>query len=118
MTNKAIPLETELNDRCALICLDCQRHCAEAVSFCLQKGDDFLEVAPIQTLLECMHDCKTTAGFLLLGSSFYPRSCQSCAEACLQCAEACEQFEYEQLLECAKICRSCAEACQEVLARS
>jgi hypothetical protein len=106
--------KTAQNDRCALICLDCQRICSETISFCLQKGDGFLELAPIQNLLECVQDCKTTAGFLLLGSNFYPRSCSSCADSCLRCAEECEQHDYEKLQECAEICRKCAEACREV----
>ena len=96
-------------------CLDCYQICAETVAYCLQKGGKHAEASHIRNLMDCAEICRTSAGFMIRGSSQHVVTCAACAEICRVCAQSCEKMtEDPQMKRCAELCRRCEDSCREM----
>jgi hypothetical protein len=103
--------------QCINECLNCHSICLQTVAYCLQQGGQHAEANHVTTLLACAEICRTSAGFMLLGTELHKQTCAACAEVCARCAESCEQTgDDAQMKACAEACRRCAESCRRMAA--
>ena len=86
------------------------------MSHCLALGGKHAEARHIGLLDDCAEICRTSAGFMLRGSEFHPRTCGVCAEVCRACAESCDRLagDDELMKRCAEMCRRCAQSCERM----
>jgi hypothetical protein len=79
-------------------------------------GGRHAEAAHVRLLLDCAQICQTSADFMLRGSSYHARTCETCAEVCLACAENCERIgpDDDMMKKCAEVCRRCAASCRQM----
>jgi hypothetical protein len=105
---------------CIENCKNCGAICLETMSHCLAMGGKHAEARHISVLVQCVEICRTSAGFMLLGSDAHPRVCGVCAEICRACADSCEKLAGEDNLmrQCAEMCRRCAESCERMAGTS
>ncbi len=112
MQANAIPAEAQ---RCIDECLDCYQTCfTTAMARCLPGAGKPTPGAHLGLMLNCAELCRTTAEFMVSGSTLHPRVCAACAEVCAACADACEGTG--DMDECARTCRRCAESCRAMAA--
>ena len=99
--------------RCIDECLHCYSLCEQTAAHCLILGGRHAEPSHIRLLMDCADICRMAAGFMLRGSDYHGRICETCADVCRACAEDCERVDpTDQLMkECAAQCRSCADSC-------
>jgi len=110
---KSAPQITSQIEQCIENCLYCHRLCLEAITYCLEKGEQQAESSHLRLLLDCAEICQTSADFMLRGSEVHTTLCTACAQICERCAESCERFgEDAKMQACAAICHRCAESCQ------
>lgn len=103
---------------CIEECMRCYSLCEQTAQHCLEMGGKHAEPKHIRTLRDCAEICRTSAGFMLRGSSFHTRTCAVCAEVCQACERECRRMGDDQLMQqCADACASCAESCRN-MARS
>lgn len=101
---------------CIQDCLECYSTCLETVNYCLQQGGKHATPEHINILMDCAEICRTSANFMLRGSSFHAYTCDVCAEICIVCADECAPFSAdEQMQACADICRRCADSCEAMV---
>ena len=100
---------------CIRECQTCSQVCLETVSHCLEMGGKHAEAQHIRLTLDCVEICKTSADFMIRGSTFHNRTCGVCAEVCEACATDCERFSDDaHMQQCAQECRRCAQSCREM----
>ena len=96
-------------------CTECFQICTSTVSHCLAEGGRHVEAAHLRLLLDCAEICRTSADFMLRGSTLHAETCRACAVACERCAESCSAFAGDAAMErCAEACRRCAASCREM----
>jgi len=100
---------------CIQNCTDCHNICVQTTAYCLQMGGRHAEAGHLESLLDCAELCRTSADFMLRGSSLHAHVCGVCAEACERCAQACSEFaDDEQMQACTEQCHRCMESCREM----
>jgi hypothetical protein len=103
--------------QCIANCQECHSVCLSTVAHCLEKGGRHAEASHVTLLLDCADICRTSADFMLRGSSLHGRTCAACADICRHCAEACERLgDDDEMRRCAEACRRCAESCAAMAA--
>jgi hypothetical protein len=101
--------------KCIENCTECHNVCLETLQHCIEKGGKHGESEHLRLLQDCVDICRTSADFMLRGSSSHSDVCGICADICEECAQDCEQMaEDKQMKECAETCRRCARTCQEM----
>jgi hypothetical protein len=105
---------TQEMKECGEICLECYTTCTETLSYCLEQGGEHVEAPHVTLLQDCIEICRTSADFLLRGSSLHATTCAACAEICERCAEDCARIGGEEMDRCAEVCRRCAESCRQM----
>ena len=99
-------------------CSGCHNLCLDTVAHCLDLGGKHASREHVGLLLDCAEICRTSADFMLRGSSFSSQTCALCADVCQRCAEDCERLgpDDEVMQHCAELCRRCAAACRDMAA--
>ena len=98
-------------DSCIEACLACYRECQQtALNHCLEMGGKHVEPKHFRLMLDCAEMCRTSAAFMLNGSTFHASTCGVCAEICRACAASCR--EVGDMDECVAACERCAESCE------
>ncbi|MDQ1081310.1 four-helix bundle copper-binding protein [Pseudoroseomonas cervicalis] len=91
-------------------CLACYATCLSSLSgHCLEMGGRHTAPEHVRLMLACAEICRTSAHFMLLGTSHHRHTCAECAEICTECAAECEALGGME--ECVTACRRCAESC-------
>jgi hypothetical protein len=100
------------------ICSDCHDVCLQTLTHCLQKGGKHAEAAHIGLLIDCAEICRTSADFMLRGSTLHASTCSACADVCEECAASCERSGLDpEMRNCADTCRRCADSCRQMATR-
>lgn len=101
--------------QCMDDCMECYQTCEEAMTYCLEMGEDHAKPGHINLLRDCSVICLASNNLMLSGSSRSARVCDACAEICEQCAKECDRFGKDKKMQlCAEICRRCAESCRKM----
>ena len=101
--------------RCIDACLACYQSCRQtSMNHCLESGGRHVEPDHFRLMSTCAEICRTSADFMLSGSSLHGVVCGACAEVCEACAQSCENIG--DMEECVDACRRCAESCREMAA--
>jgi hypothetical protein len=102
---------------CIERCRDCQRACAQTLTYCLQQGGHHAAPEHVRLMIDCAEICQTAANFMLRGSDLHVHTCAACAEVCDRCGEDCSRFGDDLRMQaCAEMCRRCAASCHEMAA--
>lgn len=109
------PLSAEMQ-ACIAACSECHAVCLETAVRCLGMGGNHAEPRHIGMLLDCADICRTSADFMLRGSTMHYLTCGACATVCDVCADACARFQDDFMQACAALCRTCAASCREMAA--
>lgn len=88
---------------CIVDCLECYTVC--------RQGGRHEDAEHVRLMQDCAELCRTTADFLLRGSSFSAQLAAACADVCSACAESCEALDQQASAEA---CRGCARSCRRV----
>lgn len=100
---------------CINQCLASHRMCEETITYCLEKGGDFVTPEHLHLLMDCAEICQTAANFMLRESPLEAALCSVTAEVSRRCAEDCAGFtDDKQMQACTEVCRRCAEACDRM----
>ena len=102
--------------KCSEECLSCSTVCIETIHHCLHMGGKQVEAVHFTTLLDCADICRTSASFLLRGSSLHADICRACATVCRACEASCRKMEGEEMKRCADACARCAKSCERMAA--
>lgn len=103
--------------QCAKECRTCYETCVSTLQHCLEKGGKHAAAEHVRLLTDCIEICRTSADFLLRGSSLHPATCRACAEVSRKCAEDCRRFpDDKQMQACAEACDRCAKSCEKMSA--
>src|SRR5436305_14968655 len=106
---------TEVMIRCIENCLNCYKVCLNmAMNHCLEMGGKHVEPKHFQLMMACAEICRTSAHFMLIGTSHHKHVCKECAEICAECADDCERIG--DMDDCVKMCRKCAASCKAMAA--
>lgn len=109
--------QTKEMEQCAKECLDCYQECVTTLQHCLTKGGKHVAADHVRLMTDCLEICRTSADFLLRGSSLHHATCRACAEACRKCAEDCRKFtDDKEMQACADVCDRCAKSCEKMAA--
>lgn len=96
-------------------CLRCYQTClGMASNHCLPAGGKHVEPEHLRLMLACAEICRTSAHFMLIGTTHHKHTCAECADVCEDCARSCEQVGDMQ--HCVDACRRCAESCRKIAA--
>lgn len=107
-------LDAEMS-KCVEECLRCYSVCLSmAMNHCLEAGGEHVEKQHFTLMMACAEMCRTSAHFMLIGSSHHKHTCRECAEICTECADDCERVGDTE--ECVQACRRCAETCRAMAA--
>ncbi|KMO31228.1 ferredoxin [Methylobacterium variabile] len=107
-------IATEMQ-HCIDECLRCYQTClGMASNHCLPAGGKHVEPEHFRLMLACAEICRTSAHFMLLGTSAHKHTCRACAEVCEACAES--RAQVGDMQDCVDQCRRCAESCRKMAA--
>lgn len=101
---------------CLAACDACRNACLVGVAHCIEKGGAHAEARHLETMLDCIAICTTTADYLARGSERHADVCRVCARVCRACEASCRALEGETMRRCAEACAACAEACERTAA--
>jgi len=102
-------IDSAMND-CVEGCLRCYSVClGSAMHHCLETRGRHFAPPHFRLMMACVEICRTSAHFMLLGSSHHKHTCRECAEICAECADDCECLGGMEA--CVQACRRCAESC-------
>jgi hypothetical protein len=91
------------------ISLECYRLCLQTVSYCLQKGDRYLDEKNLRLLFQCADTCNNSISRLIRGSDLQAASGGLDDSIHERCAAICEEFSDDpQMVRLAELCRRCA----------
>ena len=109
-------LHAHAMEQCIENCTNCHRICLEtAARHFAGESSPRLEEQHVRLLLDCSDICRTSADFMIRGSTMHPHTCRACAEICTRCGDECDRMgEDPYMAACAEICRRCAESCREM----
>ena len=117
MTHERMSATDGAMQACIAMCTECHATCLKTAMRCLDMGGPHAAPHHIGLLLDCADICRTSADFMLRGSSMHAVTCGACAEICAACAEECGRFTEDFMQACAATCRRCAESCRQMAAQ-
>src|SRR5688572_26224637 len=91
--------------QCLAATVECQRICAETVTYCLQQGGRFADEPLIRLLQDANDFCRLTNDLLTRRSDWHGRASAMAAEVLAQAARRCTEFGDDAQL------KTCSEAC-------
>jgi hypothetical protein len=102
-------------EQCVQECLNCYSVCTATIQHCLQMGGKHADAKHINIMRDCAEICRTSADFMLRGSTHHAHICGECADICRECEKSCRAMGDDQMMQqCAEACRKCAESCQRM----
>jgi hypothetical protein len=115
MPKTATHLDTYGHDlsSCIEACSECHEICEHMIfQHCLKLGGKHAESGHLLLMQDCAQICRTSADFMIRGSSRHSLVCKVCAEICEACADDCERMG--DMDDCVRACRQCAQSCREM----
>jgi hypothetical protein len=112
-------MPTEVHEKCAEACSDCQRVCDACATHCAHQlhAGKKEHIDGLMHCRDCADFCAASAAIVARGGPFAKEICTGCAEACAKCGAVCEKFADDaHMKKCAEECRKCEKACREMLA--
>jgi hypothetical protein len=91
--------------QCLAATVECQRICAETVTYCLQQGGRLADESLIRLLQDANDFCRMTNDLLTRRSEWHGRASAMAAEVLAQAARRCAEFGDDAQL------KTCSEAC-------
>jgi hypothetical protein len=108
---------SEMFEKCAKACNDCQRECDACATHCAQllANGHKDHLTTLGTCRDCADFCSAAAEIVARGGPFAGLICDACANACQRCGKACDKFEDKVMKKCAKECFECEKVCREMV---
>lgn len=101
--------------QCIEACLACYQSCRQtSMNHCLETGGRHVEPDHFRLMSACAEICRTSADFMLIGTSLHKVVCGACADVCEACATSCADIG--DMAACVDACRRCAESCRAMVA--
>jgi hypothetical protein len=99
---------------CVNNCQHTQELCLKAVTYCLERGEEYADPECVALLMTCASICDTSAKAMLVGSEHHTKITRVCAEICDAVVEDFEEFDDRMLRRLVDVARNCSESCREM----